>query len=233
MADAKTYQQVEDMVLQAVEAEDETSVTTGASSEMMNYCNRALKRASSIINRLNEDYFLVPGTAISFVSGTQDYTIPTDMYADKMRKLIYANGADIYEVPFKKRKSQFVDIAIANLYPGTQRYSAKLLRLLTGEKLRIYPTPQETVASVLTPWYIREIAEITAVSDTVDIPEFYSYIIAFMKVMYMKKEGHPLLEDAKQELKEEHQEMVESLSNRIPDEEDAIEMDMSFYEEHN
>lgn len=235
MPDTKTYQQIETKVLKDLDLEDETFIGTGVDSEMMGYCNEAIKTAEGIIHELCEDYFLCPGTAISLVAAQADYALPTDIYADKIRKLIYANGPTIYDVKRMQKRDGFVEIAVENLYNTSMLYSYLLVNSLSaGRKIRIVPTPQSAESSVITPWYIREARQVAALSDEVDIPEFHSFIEKYMKVQCLAKEmlGSPSHQMAVRDLEKEESRMIASLTNRVPDEDDEIEMDLSFYRDH-
>jgi hypothetical protein len=53
-----------------------------SATELLYFCNRAINTAESLILNLSEDYFLTKET-LSLVNGTQEYDLPTGIYAQK------------------------------------------------------------------------------------------------------------------------------------------------------
>ncbi len=66
-----------------------------------------------------------------------------------------------------------------------------------------------------------------------DIPEAANYILQFMKVRCYEKEGHPNLTMAMAALQKEEADLQAALAEMIPDTENEIEMDMTFYTDMN
>ncbi len=66
-----------------------------------------------------------------------------------------------------------------------------------------------------------------------DIPEFTSFVIQFMKVRCYEKEPDPRYDNAVVALTAHQKQMVDTLTDRTPDNDDKVEMDMSFYYDHN
>jgi hypothetical protein len=228
----KTYQQLEDKILLDLDLQDENMISTGAGSEMMGYCNDAIHEAESIIHSLCEDYFLST-TTLSLVATQADYSFPSDIYADKIRRLLYSNGSTIYAIKRIRTKDVFERIAVANRSPNTNRFEHILINTTaSGRKIRFVPTPQASETDTVIVWYIRNATQVSAVSDTVDIPEFSNFVEKYMKKMCLAKEGHPGLAEAIASLEAEKQLMIQALTNREPDTDDELEMDMSFYQEH-
>lgn len=229
----QTYQQIETKVLLDLDLVDEDFIGGGLNSEVMGYCNEAIHVAESVILSLCEDYFLNT-VSIPIIVGTSDYDFPTDIYSDKLRYLVYSNGTLIYKIKRMRWSTAMEEIAYINAYPGQFQFYRHMIinDATTGRKIRLYPPAQETSSTYVTAWYIREARKVSALSDAVDIPEFHAFIEKYMKWQCLFKEGHPNTDMMKAAMEQEKQLMVNTLTNREPDNDDTIEQDMSFYTEH-
>lgn len=79
-------------------------------------------------------------------------------------------------------------------------------------------------------WYIREAYIPTSVNDMIDIPEFWNFIAQYVVVECLKKElGNPRLPEEKSKLEFVRQQMTDTLTEMIPDQDDEIEKDFDFY----
>ena len=95
--------------------------------------------------------------------------------------------------------------------------------------MRIIPTPKEDTTGALKLWYIRNANRIEVNTDVVDIPEFANFIIQYCKVRCYEKEGHPNMPTAQAKLEFYRQQMTETLNDMIPDGDDEIDPDVSWY----
>jgi hypothetical protein len=226
----KTYAVIRQKVERDLDLEDEVHIS---SAELMGYANEGIKEAESIILSIVEDYFL-DRTTITLESGTAEYDFPSDIFADKIRKLVYRNGATVYTIPRIRSSYGFeaIERMTSGANSGTSLQYLMTNDLSSGRKITFYPTPQES-GELIACWYIRNAREVTADSDVVDIPEFHKFIEQYMKVRCYEKEMHPNLAQAQAWLDRERERMVLALTNRVPDDDDTLEMDLSFYGEHN
>lgn len=220
-----TYAVIKAAVQKQLDLEDETFITD---AELMNYCNQAVHEAESIIHSIYEDYFL-DSEGITLANGTSEYSLPSDIYALKIRALIYDNGSTKY--PVKRMRSKAFE-QIPHVQAGDEYTYLITNDATSGLKLKLYPTPAESGA-YLTLWYLRNAATIDADADVVDIVEFRAFIEKYMIMKCLQKEGHPGLVAAAADFEAEKKLMIESLTNRVPDNDDQVEMDLSFYREHN
>ena len=227
MATFFTLAEIRSKVEKDLDLEDEVFVTT---TELNSYCNEAIDEAEAEIHGLYEDYFLNKAT-ITLVQGTSDYALPSDIYAHKIRRIIYQNGATIYPIERMKDWKKFEQKAITDFYPGTAWYSYLILNAVAGSpKLSLVPTAQESGAYV-TVWYIRNAARLTNDSDICDIPEFVNFIYQYMKVRVYEKEMNPNTQGAIAVLQQQRELMQGTLATMVPDADNNIEMDLSSYEE--
>lgn len=81
--------------------------------------------------------------------------------------------------------------------------------------------------------YIRQANRMTDDASILDIPQFATYIKAFMKERCLMKEpGNPGLGDAQKETIRLRAQMIDTLTEMVPDNRTQVEMDTSHYEEH-
>lgn len=216
-----TYAELLADLQKELDLEDETFITP---DEFLSYFNRGVDDVESAIHTIYEDYFLTK-TSVSLVSGTSEYSLPSDIYAQKIRGIFYNNGTTKkYEIR-QIRKLQETDF----LDQPTDDYKYVITNSsVSGLKIAIYPTPNET-SSYVTMWYIRNAKRFSSDSDVCDIPEFTPVIIQYVRWKCLAKEGHPDTDAARQDYERMKQNMVETLTNRVPDEHNEVLMDLSFY----
>jgi hypothetical protein len=81
-------------------------------------------------------------------------------------------------------------------------------------------------------YYIRSAFIPTLSTDYIDYPEFWNFITQHVIVECLKKElGNPRIADEKIKLDELRQQMIETLTDKVPDQEDEIEKDISAYDD--
>ncbi len=203
-------------------------------TELLSYANEAIDEAEAEIHGLFEDYFLTR-KSINVNSGDTVLSINTelpDIYADKIRRIIFNYGSSTYTVTRLRDWKKFEQKALTEQNLSTDLYQYMLINTSPGNP-QIMWSPEIRESGTMMIWYLRNANRLTADADICDIPEFVNFVIAFMKVKVMKKEGHPGLEDAKQELQMQREQMNSTLKERVPDADNELEMDASYYEEHN
>ena len=214
--------------------------------EFAGYCNDAIDIAEAEILKLHEDYFLTP-TDVTLVQGTADYALPSNIYAQKIRSIIYHNGPRIYPVQRIKDPDKFYKREEVNYYSTSEtEYSYILLNAVESEQAKISLTPPALESgAVLRLWYIRNATRIPLTTDSgtptrsaqlatiLDIPEWALFITQYMKWRAYEKEMDPRTEKAEAAMLEMKKNMVETLANRVVDNDDTIPPDMNFYHDHN
>lgn len=228
MADYNTWATVRAAVLRETDCEDEDFVTA---TELMDYCNEAIDELEKVIHTLSEDYFLTR-SYLTLVNGTEEYALPSDIYAHKIRSIIYRNGSKVYEIKrirdWKKFEAYEAEKASGS---SALDYRYFLLHTTAGTpKILLSPTPTEDGAYPKV-WYIRNANKVTSTADTIDIPEGLNYIKAYIKMKIYAKERSPAYEMAVQDLARVLQSTIEVLSTKTPDNATEIEPDYSHYNE--
>ena len=91
-----------------------------------------------------------------------------------------------------------------------------------------------TLTSTPTMYFTMQVAATTAIQNAtlIDIPEFSTYLVQYVKVCAAAKENGGVVPPAEaQKLVETKKQMIDSLTNAIPDDDDEILGDYSHYQE--
>lgn len=331
-----TYKEARDKLLGDSDQQDQSFISP---NELIGYFNEGIEEAEAEILKIDEDYLLT-SFPVPLVNGVAAYDYPYNIYAYKLRGLIYANGTIIYDVRRFRRNNKFENLAFATQYNTSDDYvwfhsndSSAI-----GAKINLIPPARETavvppLASPFTPmtgWYIRQanrvpligeyvpkyetlvqttainiatdvltVAQAYVTGDTVkltsngtmpggltagtvyyaiaagtslklattlqlaqagtaiditstgagllyisiaanqsivdntliDIPEFTKFVIQWAKCRCFEKEGDPRLSGATETLTQQREQMVSTLTEAQPDDQNTIEADMSAYNE--
>jgi hypothetical protein len=230
MADFWTYAQLRTKVQNDTDTQSETFVSA---TELLGYFNEAIDCLEKDIHRLNEDYFLTPAT-LTLVQGTEDYPLPSDIYAMKIRAVIYRNGAQVFPIKrlrdWRKLENYELSSSAANNY---REYSYFVKNSVAGQpRIIIIPVTNENGPYVKI-WYIRNAARLVNDTDVCDIPEAANFIMQFVKNKIWFKEGNPMLAAGISELAAEKENLLLTLAEKTPDNETGIEPDLQIYYEMN
>lgn len=228
-----TWSEIKAKIEAECDTEDEDFVR---GPELLTYANEAIDEAEAEIHGLYEDYFLKP-TDISVQAGDEFISMSThlpDIYADKIRRIIFSQAGSTTNYPVTRIKDwhKFEQKAISDSQVTTDLYQYFPINSTPGDP-QIMLVPKIRESGTLKVWYLRNANRLYTDTDICDIPEFVNFVIAFMKVKIYQKEGNPGLDEATQKLEQQRQQMISSLQSRIPDADNTLEMDTSYYEDHN
>lgn len=220
-----TLSEAKELIQEEMDTQSETFVS---SDELVNYFNEAIDECEAEIHNLYQDYFLT-SSPIPLTQGISSYDLPSDIYANKIRFIQYKKSQnefyEIKRVPLKR--IMLIDETLTNV-----DYVYHLENSLTGgQKIVFHPTPWDTDATSVTLWYIRNAARVEDDDDVIDIPEFISFIFAYVKVKIARKEVHPMLAVYIQEMDYQRSLMKTTLDRMVPDEDLTIHPDLSFYDD--
>lgn len=205
--------------------------------ELIQYINDAISEAeANIINLgLRDKYFLARGTPISLVAGQADYDLPSNIYGNKILKVVYQSGTDIYALSPIDSEEMYQDISVLNQYNTTDLYRYLIRHDVPGtEKLQIVPKARVDAADALTIWFFREANKLEIDTDICDLPEIaIQYVYQSVRVRVYEKERGQSWMVAKEDLAAIEELMVKTLQQQISDS-DLTKMDKDFttYEEH-
>jgi hypothetical protein len=231
----KTYAQLKAKVEMDMDTEDETFVQD---TELMEYFNDGIREAESEIHKLGlqEIYYLTYDNP-SIVSGTAEYAMPSNIFANKIVKVIYNDGSKVYAIRGLKGRNRFERIANnSNSSSSDPIFEYYLRNVFTSDtsiatKMGFTPTPLETTSTRFTRWYIRHANVLEATTSVCDLPDpclnfLYSY--AYWRIWGKEGDGRAI--EAKNEVENQRRLMIETLSEMTPDDENQIEMDTDIYD---
>jgi hypothetical protein len=229
----RTYASLKSEVLIETDTEFEDFIQP---TEVLAYFQDAVNEAARHIQKLGleDDYFLTK-QMYSLTNGLQTLSLPSNILITKIRGLTYSTSDKVY--PIKRivgpKRFEIIENLLQNPHSGEYyRYEILNDSALTGYEIALYPYSYEDRANCIAMRYIRSPIQIVD-NDTslVDVPEFYSFVKAFVKYKIYDKEGSPKAADAKGDLDSERRLMLESLSEMVPDYGTEITGDVSIYEE--
>ena len=241
-----TYKEARDKVQLDLDLTEEDFVTE---NEMIGYFNSAIDEAEAEIHTLAEDYFLTY-TTVATVLGSSEYSLPSDVYAQKIRALIYANGTDVYPVSRFRAVEKFLDVTFTKNFYTQECYRYMIINksITDGYKLALFPNSRET-GSFLTLWYLRNATRIPLVGEAkdgggtyslaeveasfIECPEFINFIFTWVKGFCRAKEnGGSFTEEDTALITQQRKMMVDTLTQRVVDDDNTVVQDRSHYNEH-
>lgn len=235
---AKTFAELKQQVIDDLDLQDEIFVTT---NDLYRWMNDAIESAEAQIHTLYEDYFL-SRTEYSISSGEYLLDYPSDIYASKVRKMLYKEGNNApntasHEI---KRETNLIAAEARDIYEsGSSTPALTWIGVNTsseGRKVRLFPKVSRN--GIIVMYYIRNAKKVIydSLTDTwinedevCDIDEFERFVVQSVKTQVYLKDGDVRAEDSKGLEEQLKKDMIESLSNRVPDNNDEIVMDMSHY----
>lgn len=227
-----TYGDIRDKLVREHDLADETFVDE---DEMLGYYNDAVDEAEAEIHGIYEDYFL-SRAFIALELGTELYKLPSDIYANKIRRIVYNNGSLTYEIKRLRDWKKFIQKADMDVFGQNTQYYSYFLQntsAAAGVELLLTPASLETSEENLTCWYIRNANRATTDSDVCDIPEFTTFIYAHMRCSIRRKEFNGEIPSIDiQALEQQRKLMIDTLTAMVPDDQTEVETDMSHYWDH-
>lgn len=135
------YQEMYNKITQDLDLKDETFVSP---DEMSGYINEALSEAENEIIELNKDYFKTK-YYLPVVQGSSVYSLPDNIYANKIRSIIYQNGSVIYPIVQYRRRNEFQNLAFTDQYGQADDYRYTLINDSIGQaQIEFHPVSRET-----------------------------------------------------------------------------------------
>jgi hypothetical protein len=212
--------------------------------EVLDSINEAARMIGKEILDLYEDYFL-KRQAYNMTVGQTIFPLPTDIFAGKIRRINYCNGATQYKVEringLTKGQDAFEIIDQVNLVGLGDWYRYIILNNdpSTGMQINLFPPSRDTLTGALSPptgiiiSYIREVNKVVVNSDIVDIPEGYDFIVAYGKWKCAIHEGNDTrIKKAEDEVELQRKSLMDTLATMVPDSDNIIQGDYSTYLEH-
>lgn len=218
---------------QVMDDQDLNEETFIQPTSFLNYFNEAITFIESKIHTLYEDYFMTFSEQ-NATAGADTLQMPANIYANKIRKIFWKGGdrGDRYEIK-RIRNLQDTQFAIE-----TDRYrylpvnSAVTTESTPGTQFKLYPPLRETTTGLeIKMFFLRSANRYVDDTSVCDVPEFSDVVKQYVVYKCKKKEGHPMLDTERNDLDTMIVAMIETLKERMPDENNEILKDMSFYED--
>ena len=143
-----TYAEIKTKVEQDLGIEQEEFISA---TELLGYCNAGIDKAEAEIHTIYEDYFLSK-TDIFPVANDDTYSLPLDIYANKIRGIMFKNQNLIYPMRRIRFNDKFNDIMQTNHYDvGSDYYRYLLINRSAAEgvQIEVVPMPLSSVEVVL------------------------------------------------------------------------------------
>lgn len=143
-----TYAQIKQKVHDRIDTEDETFVDD---TEMLGYCQDAIDFCENKIHKANvgDRYFETVGP-ITLVAGVRDYTLPSDIFGNKITKLLLKHNGYYHEVRRLTKSDRYTAFHDIEQYsPNNNLFSYMLLNPSVNQKpvIRFTPRPNIDVAT--------------------------------------------------------------------------------------
>lgn len=142
------FEEAQNKLLEDLDLQDETFISP---TEMVGYFNDAIQDAESEIQNLTlaPDYFLT-SKPLPLVTGQSEMVLPSNIYANKIRSVVYQNGAIIYPITKLKSLSEFLDVAFGQQFGQADDYRYLLKNDEPGQ-IRMLLTPVSRDQALLPP----------------------------------------------------------------------------------
>jgi hypothetical protein len=184
------------------------------------------------------------------VQNASDISLPSDIYAQKIREIVYKNGDRIYPVTeLKDPQMHYRKAVIDRQATALEEYKYFLKSSTAGAQDTLVITPAATeTGAFLEMWYIRNAkraplqssladgaSRATQIAAVLDIPEWRAYVEKYMKaeIYEHKIKDKAAAALARADLSTIAGVMIEDLADRMKNNENDIPLDVSHYVEHN
>jgi hypothetical protein len=209
-----------------VQAENDLAEETFVNdAELLQYGNSALEDIEKEIHTLNDKYFAAEAN-ISLVDGTSTYSLPADIYANKINAIIYDDGSTAYEIKEIKSLKELPAVEDEDQY----RYRI-INNAATGQQIKLYPASRETNSSYVTIYYRRKVALFEDDDTVLDVPEGKDFVKQYVTDKVVNKER--MTPDAPESaaLQSKRKKLLDSLENQIDDDNTDVVVDTSYFGE--
>jgi hypothetical protein len=219
-----TYAEASQKIERDLDLQEEKFITP---SELMGIFNDAIDEAEQSVLGLFEDYLLCEKQYV-LVPGKDRYSLPDDIYANKIRYLWFNDGRTRYQI----KRVRVDTLPFADLPCIAYTFQVQHRDPDEGVTIKLYPSVSDSGA-YLNLQYIRNANRITDDSSVIDLPEAMNFIFAYVKARVYAKETNPLLQVAMSDLEAQRGFLQSTLKSMTVDDDNEIIPDMSFYYEMN
>lgn len=140
----KTYGDLISFVQNKLDLRDEDFVDA---PELLQYCEEAIKHCEAEIHTLNvTDWYFETSAAIRLVNGISSYPLPSNIYGQKITRLVFNDGGDIYDVKRNIRVQRYGEQKVVKDF-GTSSFYTYLMynnHAITGPNVELAPKSRDT-----------------------------------------------------------------------------------------
>lgn len=202
--------------------------------ELIDIANEAINMVESEVITLQQDYFLTRAT-IQLIEGESEYDLPADIFANKIRRIFYKEPD---RVKYKLKRAK--DLDDINSEVGQYDYNylkeRKYIIINLGpnqRKILLSHAPKASGEMEL--YYTRNSNRFTVAggdSQVCDIPEFADAVMAWMSYLIEFKDKSPTTTLAKEDYNIIINNLRRTLTKAVADEDNSIDPDTEFYDNH-
>jgi hypothetical protein len=222
------FSEMESKIKNDLDLNEETFIQP---SEMKDYFNEAVAMIQADVHTIYEDYFK-RSVKYSPTEGQDTLQLPADIYAQKIRKLyVNIDVTNRFEIVRIKNQDEVLDIDVTDRYKYDLFNDGYTDLNPQGITVQLYPPirAEHAGANTLQMFYIRNVARYVDETSVCDIPEFSNVINQYVRYKCRAKEGHPDASQDLADLQSIKSLMLETLRDRVIDENTEIRKDFSFY----
>jgi hypothetical protein len=228
----KTKAQVVAKIERDLDLEEEEFIQD---NEMNEYINDAITVVEAHLTTMGlKDRYFYTRTTLSLVQGTADYALPENLYEDKIKEVVYSNGATIYRVGLLDSEFSEEEIEHLNRFSTTEYYQYRIRNDSSdGKYFQLIPSSRETAADVIKIGYFRDLERVEEDDDLVEVPDIaLQWLYQYIRVRVYEKESHANYASAKEDMMGLEELMLSTLRGQLADSQNTkLEMDKTIYEE--
>lgn len=229
----RTFGDLKIQLEKEIDTEDETFVQD---TEVQGYFNSGITLIESEIIKLGlREQYLSKEAFISTVQDQTDYSIPTDMVANKIRKMVYRNnsGNIVYTLKPLRTEDSFETEDMYAQYVASEYYRYTIYKVGELNKLRLTPRALNSVTNAIRVIYFGKLNRYTADTIDCDVPDIcYELLLSYVRYRIYGKESHQNTNGERTDMVGWLTLMRETLQNQVADPDmDIMDGDYSHYEE--
>lgn len=147
----RTFSSIKAEVERTLDLEDEIFIQP---QEYIDYAQKAVNFLEAEIHKLDlQDNYFETYSPLRLVSGIQDYALPSNIYSNKILRILWRKSNEIFEIRRITRKDRYADIAAMELFQNSGiPYCYQILNSApeVGPRIHVIPGVVDTVAQYST-----------------------------------------------------------------------------------
>ena len=144
----KTYGQLVTFVQNKLDLRDEDFVDA---PELLEYCEEAIKYCEAEIHKMQvQDWYFETMAPIRLVNGRTTYDLPSNIYGQKVTRLVFDDGSDLYDVFKNRNLHRYSEQQLVSQYGQSSYYTYMLFNhnVLNTPTIELSPRVRDTTPVV-------------------------------------------------------------------------------------